>query len=231
MTASVDEESILPAGWLHRPGGAPADDLDLAVLLLNSLDLLSDPADRLTSVDWYARALREAGHADIARDLKEDDLEPLRELRALLRLVFTADTVEEAATILNPLLVKGASVPVLVTDDPRGTTLRVAPGATGFGALAARLPAAASWQIARTELNRLGTCAGNPCRCLFVDRSRSGTRRFCCDWCNDRAAAAAYRKRRREKERELENASRVEASGTLTSGHMFATGSVQAAEA
>lgn len=191
-------ESTIPPGWIHRANGEPAPDLDLAVLLLNSLDLLEEPPDRLVSVSWYADVLRAAGHAELAAGLTENDLEPLRELRALLRLVFTADTVDEAAAILNPLLIAHKAIPVLVSDDPQGPVLRVAPAATGFPALAARLPAAAAAQIAESELRRLGTCAGTPCECAFVDRSRSGNRRYCCDWCNDRAAAAAYRKRRRE---------------------------------
>ena len=197
MTAKTAEPTI-PPGWLHRPDEGPADDLDLAVLLLNSLDLLEEPPDRLVSVSWYADMLASAGHADLAAGLTEADLEPLRELRALLRLVFTAATVEEAADILNPLLLQHNAVPVLVTGEP-GTpaTLRVAPAASGFPALAARLTAAAAAMIADSQLRRFGTCAGDPCECAFVDRSRSGNRRFCCDWCNDRAAAAAYRRRKK----------------------------------
>jgi predicted RNA-binding Zn ribbon-like protein len=197
MTTQTTEPTI-PPGWVHRADGEPAADLDLAVLLLNSLDLLEEPPDRLVSASWYAGMLTAAGHAGLAAGLTESDLEPLRELRALLRLVFTADTVEEAALILNPLLVAHNAVPVLVADGPGGPVLRVAPAATGFPALAARLPAAAATEIADSELRRLGTCAGDPCECAFVDRSRSGNRRFCGDWCNDRSAAAACRRRRRE---------------------------------
>ena len=42
--------------WLERPG-EPASDLDLVVLLLNSLDLLADPADRLAGLDWLREVL------------------------------------------------------------------------------------------------------------------------------------------------------------------------------
>jgi predicted RNA-binding Zn ribbon-like protein len=44
---------------------------------------------------------------------------------------------------------------------------------------------------------RFGTCAGHPCRCGYVDRTRAGRQRFCCQLCNDRMAAAAYRERAR----------------------------------
>jgi predicted RNA-binding Zn ribbon-like protein len=99
--------------------------------------------------------------------------------------------------IVNPMLVRGAAVPQLVIEDDGRPALRVAPEATGLQALSARLPAAAAGLIAESELRRMGTCAGAPCEGAFVDRSRSGSRRFCSDWCNDRAAAAAYRARRK----------------------------------
>lgn len=198
MTADVGTspktDFTMPPGWIHH---LPADDLDLAVLLVNSMDLLEDPPDRLTSVQWYREALRAAGHAEIAEGLAEHDLHGLRELRALLRLVFSAITLEEAVEIVNPMLVRGGAVPQLVVDEYGRPMLQVAPEATGLAALEARLPAAAAGLIAESELRRLGTCAGTPCECAFVDRSRSGSRRYCSDWCNDRAAAAAYRARRK----------------------------------
>jgi predicted RNA-binding Zn ribbon-like protein len=43
---------------------------------------------------------------------------------------------------------------------------------------------------------RFGVCAADPCRCAYLDRTRAGRRRFCCQWCTDRVAAAAYRDRR-----------------------------------
>ena len=46
-------------------------------------------------------------------------------------------------------------------------------------------------------LTRFGRCLANPCRCVFVDRSRNRSRRYCCDLCADRANQAAARRRRR----------------------------------
>lgn len=185
----------LPPGWLHRPGGSPADDLDLAVLLVNSYDLLDDPPDRLTTIDWYVDALRAAGHPGLAKRLRPADLTPLRELRDRLAEVFVASSVDDAAEVLNPLLVAAGAVPVLVPGADDRTELRVAPDATGLAALQARLPSAVAAQVAAHGLRRMGTCAAGPCRCAYVDRTRSGNRRYCCDLCNDRAAAAAYRRR------------------------------------
>ena len=45
--------------------------------------------------------------------------------------------------------------------------------------------------------DRFGICDALPCRCVFVDRSRNRSRRYCCDLCADRATQAAARARRR----------------------------------
>jgi predicted RNA-binding Zn ribbon-like protein len=43
--------------------------------------------------------------------------------------------------------------------------------------------------------DRLRTCVADPCRCVYVDRTRAGRQRYCCELCNDRMASAAYRRR------------------------------------
>ena len=181
--------------WLERPG-EPASDLDLVVLLLNSLDLLEDPPDRLADLSWLCEVLADVGRDDIGGALTAGDLAGLRELRESLRAVFQAGSPAEAASLLNPLLVHAAAVPQLVPCDG-GLRLQVAPGARGLAALSARLPAALAGHIAHRGMGRLGTCAALPCRCVFLDRTRGQTRRFCCTACNDRAAAQLYRRRKR----------------------------------
>jgi hypothetical protein len=55
--------ALFPADWVPpADGDGPADDLALAVLLVNSLDHLADPPDRLASIGWYAAVLRATGH-------------------------------------------------------------------------------------------------------------------------------------------------------------------------
>jgi predicted RNA-binding Zn ribbon-like protein len=191
----AEATSLFPPGWLRTADGAPADDLELAVLLVNSHDELADPPDRLATIDWYAAVLRAVGHPEHAAALRPGDIAALRALRAALRAAFTAATPEAAAQVLNPMLLTAAAVPVLVPEPGGRARLGVAPGVTGGPALAARLPAALAAHIARHGLTRLGSCAAHPCACVYVDRTRAGTRRYCCDLCNDRAAAAAYRNR------------------------------------
>jgi predicted RNA-binding Zn ribbon-like protein len=188
---------LFPPGWLRTAGSGPADDLELAVLLVNSYDELADPPDRLTSLDWYAAVLRAVGHPEQANALGPGDLGLLRALRGGLHAAFAAATPQAAALALNPLLLTTAAVPVLVSGPDGRARLSVAPGVLGLPALAARLPTALAAHIARHGMTRLGSCAAHPCSCVYVDRTRAGRRRYCCDLCNDRAAAAAYRNRRR----------------------------------
>ena len=70
-------------------------------------------------------------------------------------------------------------------------------GLHGIAALEARLPAAVAGFVAEHGTKRLGVCGSDPCRCVFVDRTRAGTRKYCCSYCNDRFAARAYRRRKK----------------------------------
>ena len=70
--------------WLERPD-EPASDLDLVVLLLNSLDLLEDPPDRLADLSWLCEVLAAVGRDDIGGALTAGDLAGLRQLRESLR--------------------------------------------------------------------------------------------------------------------------------------------------
>jgi hypothetical protein len=82
--------------WLERRDGRPASDLDLVVLLVNSLDLLEDPPDRLTDLGWFRGVTDEVGRADISSELRAGDLTELRQLRESLRAVFLAPSPDNA---------------------------------------------------------------------------------------------------------------------------------------
>ena len=113
--------------WLERPG-EPASDLDIVVLLLNSLDLLENPPDRLANLTWLSEVLADVGRDDIADALTAADLAGLRQLRESLRAVFQARSPAEAASLLNPMLVHTSAVPQLVLSGD-GLRLQVAPQA------------------------------------------------------------------------------------------------------
>lgn len=186
-----------PPDWLSGWPEQSATDLDLVVLLVNSLDLLDDPPDRLHDLRWLTSALHAVGHARLADELSERDLPALRRLRDTLRAVFETDDPTVAAALLNPVLIRRRAVSLLVPDGSGRAALAVAPDQRGIAAVQARLPAALAAFVATRGPHRLGTCASGPCACAFVDRTRGGSRRYCCSFCNDRAAARNYRARKR----------------------------------
>jgi predicted RNA-binding Zn ribbon-like protein len=170
-------------------------DLDLAVELVNTCWVLASPPDRLTEIGVYQRVLAGAGEGVLAGNLHPDDLAELRALRAQLKPVFAAGSTEAAIAALNPMLRDAA---VMASLAPADGTARWDPaaGQQGMTALRTRLLAALAAHLVRHGAARLGTCQASPCDCVYVDRSRARTRRYCCDQCNDRAASAAYRRRK-----------------------------------
>ena len=174
-----------------------AQDVDIAVELVNTHYVLGTPPDRLTAVDVFQEILVGLGHHELARQLRPGDLGPLRRLRERLWPVFAASSTAEVARLLNPMLREAGAAPQLVEDPGGAWGLRVGADRRGVEALEARLPAALSVHVAAHGTRRLGVCHAAPCQCVYVDRTRPGTRRFCCDQCNDRAAATAYRSRRK----------------------------------
>ena len=170
-----------------------ATDLDLAVLLLNSVDLLEDPPDRMADdLGWWRRALARNGHDELAGAQRDADLPMLHALRDTVRSVFEAEDDDQARWVLNAALLEAGAVVQLLPD---GLGVKgLGPG----GDLPARILVAVATHVAERGVARLGICASDPCRCAYVDRTRGRTRRYCCTLCNDRAAARAYRRRRGE---------------------------------
>src|SRR3954452_15615700 len=101
-----------PGDWLADPR-VPASDLELALLLVNSHDLLEDPADRLTDLGWLTRVFTRAGQGPLADQLTSRDLPRLRRLRDALRSVFESSDNGAAAVVLNPLLEQAHAVPLI----------------------------------------------------------------------------------------------------------------------
>ena len=170
----------------------PADDpaLALAIDFLNTYDNLETPPDQL-SLDLVRRlATRHSfGSLPLA------GLESLRALRERLRPVFAAPELADKVAALNHVLqAAAASASVRLVDD------RAALYATGgrgeSGEFAVLIADALTRALAAGGPARFGTCAADPCRCVYVDRTRSGRQRYCCELCNDRVAAAAYRRRK-----------------------------------
>jgi predicted RNA-binding Zn ribbon-like protein len=171
--------------------------LAVAVDLVNTWDELeSDPdlieglADVRTWLTWH-------GLDEAAEQLREADVDSVRALRTRLDEVFDAKDETAAVRLLNELAREYGTAPQLERAG-RGWRLRSWPDQReGLRFVAAYATAGLVDALKDFGWERFGRCAGSPCRCAFVDRSRNRTRRYCCTLCADRVAQASYRARKR----------------------------------
>jgi predicted RNA-binding Zn ribbon-like protein len=185
----------------------PARDVDLklAIAFVNTYDLLESPPDILT----MARAVAIAGAygrpgladrlAAIPPARADAALDRMRAVRGQLYQIFAAAEADAAVDALNVAL-DSQPVRPRIAAGPDGSLRLTAALATDDFDPVTELAAVATDALAQAMAvggpGRFGTCAGDPCRCVYVDRTRAGRQRFCCQLCNDRMAAAAYRSRR-----------------------------------
>jgi predicted RNA-binding Zn ribbon-like protein len=178
----------------------PTDDsaLRLAVDFCNTYDLLNDPPDRL-SVRAARQLAARHGFGRLARDLPGDeqaaDLAALRAVRQRLYQVFSAGSADAKAAAVNELLTAQSAVARIVPAPEGGLRLGATGGRGAVGRYAVALANALARVLADGGEDRLRTCVADPCRCVYVDRTRAGRQRYCCELCNDRVASAAYRRR------------------------------------
>jgi predicted RNA-binding Zn ribbon-like protein len=169
-------------------------EVDLAVDLVNTWDVLDDEPEFLHDLPHLRRFLLEHGLEREAEAATERDVQRVRALRRRVRSVFEAESETEAVETLNGLLTD--AVP----------QLRPGPGGWGFtfeprrerdlaDRLGPRVAAALLEAIRAHGWARFGICDALPCRSVFLDRSRNRSRRYCSQLCADRVAAAAYRRR------------------------------------
>ena len=171
--------------------------LAVAIDLINTWDELHDDPDKIEGLADVRTWLEWHGLKTAAAQLGERDVGAVRALRTRLDRVFDARQEGEAAALLNELARDYGIPPQLEQADGRWHVRTWPDEQEGLPAVAAY--AAAGLQNAFHQLGwkRFGRCAGSPCRCAFVDRSRNRTRRYCCSLCADRVAQAQYRARRR----------------------------------
>ncbi|WP_051365983.1 CGNR zinc finger domain-containing protein [Hamadaea tsunoensis] len=176
--------------------GVPSPDagLDLAVALCNTYDLLDDPPDRLRpeSLPRLADRLDWPELAGLAGRLSE-----VRRVRTALYAVFADPDPAAKIEALNGLLAEyKAELRLIPAYDGGAPRLGATGGEGPVGRLAVACAGALARVVADGGADRVRTCVADPCRCVYVDRTRANRQRYCCELCNDRMASAAYRRRR-----------------------------------
>lgn len=177
----------------HEPG----DGVAFAVRLLNTWDELEPDPECLRDVEVARRFLRRHGLTDAARAARAEDVEWLRSLRGRLAQAWDAADEQTAVAELNAIMAAARAQPWLARRDG-GSEFRYDRPGLRIGEFADALAARALLEeIAAGRWARFGRCEAGPCRCVFIDRTRSGVRRYCCRLCADRAAHQAFRRRAR----------------------------------
>jgi predicted RNA-binding Zn ribbon-like protein len=173
------------------------DPVALAVDLVNTWDELNDDPELLVDVATLKRFLARRGYEHALR-VSGRDLVEVRSLRDSLRAAFDAESEEEAVRELNGILGRSGAKPQLERTSEgwriswTGGLVESVASSTAMSLLEA---------IRDDGWQRFGICAGAPCCCVFVDRSKNRSRRFCSELCADRVAQALHRARRRPAQR------------------------------
>jgi predicted RNA-binding Zn ribbon-like protein len=172
------------------------DSIGLAVGLVNTWDVLHDPPEIL-DLERLRILLRWFELPEAADHASEHDVDELRRVRDRLRRAFEAASEDEAVEELNALARGSRAVPQLERRNG-GWGFRYGAGSRPLATeLAGRSAVALLEVIERGGWDRFGLCSAAPCCCVYVDRSRNRSRRYCCELCADRATQAALRRRRR----------------------------------
>jgi predicted RNA-binding Zn ribbon-like protein len=175
----------------------------VAVDLVNTWDELEDEPDLIEGVRDVRTWLDWHGLHRAATQVRAADVDRVRALRTRFDRVFDAKDEGEAAALLNELALEYGTLPQLERANG-GWRLRTWPDeGAGLPAVAAYATAGLLEALRDLGWSRFGRCAGSPCRCAFVDRSRNRSRRYCCNLCADRVAQAHYRERKKAAPRPL----------------------------
>jgi len=169
-------------------------ELEALIGFVNTYDELESPPDRLTSIGVLREVLDRQGLDAMGSGLTARQLPAARRLREKLREVFVLPGDDAKVAVLNELLGEAGAFPQLRPADG-GWVWAAGSRRTGLGPLTATFAGTLGNLLTAGAGDRLGVCAGHPCRCVFVDVTRSRRQRYCCELCNDRMAAAAYRRR------------------------------------
>jgi predicted RNA-binding Zn ribbon-like protein len=173
------------------------DSAALAVGLVNTWDTMARNPELLRDRLALRELLRFYIQEKLADRIVEGDVAPVRELRDRLRRAFEAVSEPEAVGVLNGILKEAGSVPQLESAGGSWNYRYHKPGAPAADVLAATTAIALLDVIRGDGWDRFGLCEASPCCCVYIDRSRNRSRRYCCQLCADRVSQATYRERKR----------------------------------
>jgi predicted RNA-binding Zn ribbon-like protein len=168
-------------------------------------------------VNHYTTAVREAAHDHVhplpdlagflrshgfdASDVGDGDEQAVQRLADRLHTVFTATHPADAVATINAVLVDAAALPQISGHDDQDWHLHYYPaGSRPIDRLAVTAAMGLAIVLVNGGVRRLGQCAADECRDVYVDTSRNNRRRFCSDGCSNRSHVAAHRARRRSAE-------------------------------
>ena len=179
------------------PPPIPRTSLERAVAFLNTWDTLSPEPDRVADTAILGRFLRWVHDRPEVPAVGERDLAAFRRARGELRRAFDADDEDSAVAALNAIL-DGRPVTVQLAREDGASRLSYRPvESEPINALLTESAIALLDAIRDVGWQRFGICAGSPCTCVYLDRTRNRSRRFCSDLCNDRVSQEAHRRRKR----------------------------------
>ncbi|MGW3284039.1 CGNR zinc finger domain-containing protein [Streptomyces sp. NPDC001002] len=170
--------------------GHPALDLAATLTWRSSypVELLAGPRD-------LAAWIEQAGLADDAGRVRDVDVERMRELREAVYRTASAELLEQRPRSEDLRLISEVAAGRQVTPVLEGLGRAVWRG--DVDQVLATVAHQACVLLGGPDHLRIRACADSRCSRLFVDHSRSGSRRWCDKLtCGGRANAAAYRRRR-----------------------------------
>jgi predicted RNA-binding Zn ribbon-like protein len=174
----------------------PRTSLELAVALMNTWNLLAHPPELLRDPESLHRFLDWAGRPT-DRPLSQVDLNRVMAARAVLRLALEAPNADQAVGLLNALAIQAGTVPQLRKVNRGWQFVFVTRDLDPSSALIGEAAQGSLDAIRDGDWELLGVCAGDPCRCVYVDRTKNRSRRYCCQLCTNRTTQARHRKRQR----------------------------------
>lgn len=167
---------------------------------INTFDLFLDEPEHLLTPADLQRFLQTRG-VEVSTPVTPTELEDARELREIVRGVWESESAEAMAQRLNALLDQSpVSLHIVAEDGGVAVQYNAPPEMPLIDRLQLDCAIGLMLTVQAHGLDRMRSCAAEPCRDVFVDTSRNKSRRFCSDRCANRYNVAAYRDRQKNED-------------------------------